>query len=442
MSPDLISDAVSGSGSITAALETWAAQDVRAYPITLAGESPVLSIPGDVLGSATFRANIIEGIANPNWSLVATGRLTAGAAAAIVAEGGATLRNLSAGVTVGATGREILTNLDYLTALAKLGRLAAIDMLDTGPLALAVSDAQARDNAAALSKINQSYLLTTPSLTIAAETLQSLSSVTFGNFGAGSAIGIRDLPFAPAGMSFSYSGNSLAVLRNGVALGTASVTPSSGASYSAGSFYLAPDGNGATLLKASAAPIAVTDTRMSTSTVVGGEFYAGAVGYLQRQFINPTGNPVTVAAGIPNVFLHGGGAVGGNALQVHSGQNVIDGGIGSNFLVGGTDPAGADTFFLDARGGGASWGTVVNFHAGDAVTFWGWKEGITTFDWFADGGAPGYSGATIHARLNGGGGAYDASITFAGIDLATAQSFAFLTGTTGGANTYAYIASL
>ncbi len=121
---------------------------------------------------------------------------------------------------------------------------------------------------------------------------------------------------------------------------------------------------------------------------------------------------------------------------------MIDGGIGSNFLVGGTDAEGADTFFLDGRGGGVSWGTVVNFQRGDAVTFWGWKDGVTTYDWFASGGAPGFSGATIHARLGGGTGAYDASITFAGIDLATAQGFTFIGNGVVGNTTYAYIASL
>lgn len=150
---------------------------------------------------------------------------------------------------------------------------------------------------------------------------------------------------------------------------------------------------------------------------------------------------MNIAANIPNVFLHGGGVMGGNAIQVLSGQNVIDGGTGSNFLVGGLGfgDENRDTFFLDGRGGGVSWGTVVNFHPGDAVTFWGWKAGITTFDWFANAGAPGFQGATIHARLNGGTGAYDASITFAGVNLATAQSWALQTGSTGGINTYAYI---
>ena len=126
----------------------------------------------------------------------------------------------------------------------------------------------------------------------------------------------------------------------------------------------------------------------------------------------------------------------GNALQVLSGTNVLDGGVGSNFLVGGANPADRDTFFLDGRGGQVSWGTVVNFHRGDAVTFWGWNAS-TNYDWFPSAGAPGFTGATIHARMNGGAGAYNASITFAGIDLPTAQAFTFSTGTAGVSN-YAY----
>ena len=439
---DTAPELVVSSASIVAALDSWAAQDERPHPITLAGDNPVLTIPAAMLGDATFRANILEAVTNPSWRLAVTGRLSAADAAAIVADDGTTLAHVTGGLTVAATGSEIRENLNYLAILARRGLLGAIDMLDAGLRPLELGAAPTGDAAAALALISGSYRLDTPAGITAVETLGSLNSVAFNGFGPGAAIDIRDVPFAPSGMSFTFSGTRLRILKNDTLLATLTVTPPDGTTYSASSFYIQADATGGTTLRAVASPIAVTNTRTSTNTVVGGDFYSGAVGYLQRQFINPTGDPVNVAAGIPNVFLHGGGATGGNALQVHSGQNVIDGGIGSNFLVGGTDVGGADTFFLDGRGDGVSWGTVVNFHRGDAVTFWGWKDGVTTYDWFADGGAPGFSGATIHARLGGGTGAYDASITFAGIDLATAQGFAFVRNGVVGDTTYAYIASL
>jgi len=47
---------------------------------------------------------------------------------------------------------------------------------------------------------------------------------------------------------------------------------------------------------------------------------------------------------------------------------------------------------------------------------------------------PGFQGETSHAELNGGAGACDASIAFAGIDLPTAQAFTFSTCTVGGSS--------
>jgi hypothetical protein len=271
----------------------------------------------------------------------------------------------------------------------------------------------------------------------------NLGTVTisaFGQTGQVTGLDIRDLTFSPGGTSFVRAGNTLQIVKNGTPQGTvASLTDPSGPPYTAKDFYVAPDGQGGTTVKVTTSPISGTNTTLGKNFVTGGDFYTGSVAYLQRQFINPTGGSVNLAANIPNVFLHGGGIKGGNALQVLSGQNVLDGGIGSNFLVGGT---GDDTFFLDGRGGGVSWGTVVNFNKGDAVTFWGWKDGVTTYDWFSSLGASGFAGATIRAHLAGGTGEYDASITFAGVDLATATSFAFLKGDAGNGNTYAYIASI
>ena len=168
------------------------------------------------------------------------------------------------------------------------------------------------------------------------------------------------------------------------------------------------------------------------SGAVAGEAYAGPVAGLDRQYIWPGTGGVALAATVGNVFLHGG--VGDDALQVKGGFNVLDGGAGSNFLVGGTGgDGGADTFFVDGRGGAPVWSTVVNFHRGDAVTVFGFVAGVSTRPWSAAEGALGYAGATIHSELGGAGTGVNASLTFTGVSLADAQTrLSVTTGTTGG----------
>jgi len=77
--------------------------------------------------------------------------------------------------------------------------------------------------------------------------------------------------------------------------------------------------------------------------------------------------------------------------------NVIDGGVGSNFLTG---DIGADVFFLDGRAAANTWSTVtdLDFSQGDNVTIWGWNPGhssvLSTLP--VDSGAEGYTGTTFY----------------------------------------------
>ncbi len=176
---------------------------------------------------------------------------------------------------------------------------------------------------------------------------------------------------------------------------------------------------------------AVVQTATGQADQNMGDAYAGPVSFLQRQFIWTGSSGVAVAASTPDVFLHGGG--GDDALAAQGGSNVLDGGAGSNFLVGGTGAdGGADTFFLDGRGG-QTWSTIVNFHRGDALTLWGFQPGISTAPWTANDGAPGYRGATIHSELGGAGTGITASATFAGLTTDDVQSKLSVTsGTLGG----------
>ncbi len=184
---------------------------------------------------------------------------------------------------------------------------------------------------------------------------------------------------------------------------TASVMPSAGP-------ILAP---AAPAPPPSPAPMfALTDTTSMVSSRSGGDAYCGPVASLQRQKVWAGPHGVAMAAMAPNVFMHGG--QGDDALSAVGGVNVLDGGAGSNFLVGAD---GADTFFVDGRNG-TTWSTVVGFHHGDALTVWGFQPGVSTTPWTASDGASGYRGATMHSELAGVGTGVTASVTFAGMALA------------------------
>ena len=191
-----------------------------------------------------------------------------------------------------------------------------------------------------------------------------------------------------------------------------------------------------TLIAAPTPSFAMTDVTAAISSTTIGEDYAGPVTYLQKQFIYTGADKVAVAAETGSVFLKG--STGDDALAASSGSNVLDGGLGSNFLVGadGSD-GGTDTFYVDGRGGGVIWSTVANFHHGDAVTLWGFTAGTSTMPWTAQEGAQGYQGATIHSELGGAGTGVNASVTFAGVSLADAQSK--LTTSTGSVDGNAYL---
>ena len=189
------------------------------------------------------------------------------------------------------------------------------------------------------------------------------------------------------------------------------------------------------LATSSAPAVAYTDTTAGASGSSPATAYSGPVSYLQWQCIWSGPDSVALSSSAANTFLHGG--AGDDALSVSGGSNVLDGGTGSNFLSGasGSD-GGTDTFFVDGRGGGVTWSTVVNFHHGDAITVWGFVGGTSTGvqsdtgqGAFSDDGAVGYQGATIHSELGGAGTGVNASLTIAG--MAAADAASKLTLTTG-----------
>jgi hypothetical protein len=246
---------------------------------------------------------------------------------------------------------------------------------------------------------------------------------------------------AVAAPSVTYTSTSattgvLQVASNGTAVASLNVQ----GVYSTADFGLVTTdlGNGtsstALTTTATAPAFAYTDTTTSSAGAVTPDLYSGPVNYLQYQYIWGSTDNVAISANRNNAFLHGG--TGDDALAANGGSNVLDGGAGSNFLVGGTGAdSGTDTFFVDGRGGAVTWSSIVNFHHGDAVTLFGFTNGVSTQPLTDNEGAAGYTGATIHSELGGAGTGINASITFAGISSADAQAkFTYSVGVTNGAN--------
>ena len=169
---------------------------------------------------------------------------------------------------------------------------------------------------------------------------------------------------------------------------------------------------------------AFTDVR--TTTVGYDQGTSSSDSSLAYEFDSTVADPMAIAASVPNVFIRGTAA--DDALQAFGGHNVMDGGGGSNFLVGGTGPAdGADQFQLDARGPDTTWSTVVNFHSGDSVTLYGFHAGVSTSVYTEADGIAGYRGLTLHSALDGTETGPVASLTLAGIDQATASAHMTIT---------------
>lgn len=142
--------------------------------------------------------------------------------------------------------------------------------------------------------------------------------------------------------------------------------------------------------------------------------YSGPVAHLRWQCLGTAQGEVVIASA-DNDFLNLLG--GDDAAAGGAGDDVIDGGLGSNFLSGG---AGRDVFFLDGRGaasGAVTWGTITDWQAGEQLSVWGWRPGVSRAIWADSDGAEGWKGVTMHADLDANGG-FDTSITWRGLTRA------------------------
>ena len=130
------------------------------------------------------------------------------------------------------------------------------------------------------------------------------------------------------------------------------------------------------------------------------------------QFIGDATGEIVGGTGF-NDFISVGAGV--DAVNAGAGNDVIDGGLDSNFLTGG---AGTDIFFSDGRGGGITWSTITDWQAGEQLSVWGWKPGVSRIVEWVQAGAEGYKGITMHADLDGNS-VIDTSVTFTGITPCT-----------------------
>lgn len=156
----------------------------------------------------------------------------------------------------------------------------------------------------------------------------------------------------------------------------------------------------------------IMDSTTGVSSTSGGTPYTGPASGVQYEYIQITKDNLNITAGLPNVFIHTGDGVDAIDVSKVNGTNVLDGGTSSNFLVGGTDTSGADTFFVDdRRPSGDIWSTVANFHVKDAATIFGITPMSATLDWENGQGAAGFTGLTLHVTTPG---APTASLTLSG----------------------------
>jgi hypothetical protein len=365
---------------------------------TGSGGSTVSILSGASSVSVTGSNNIINALVGGTISVIGSGEILNATSAVVTVASNTTLTINGSqdvisldgpGITLNLEGRQnhvfvsdssqdIVAHLDALQALAANGELVSINFTDSGTPTLTLSATQPLSDTSALALINGPYIIgTTPTSTLVNQVSKSVPEVA-------------------------------------ASTGNATATPSS--------LIVTP---------IQAAVIAFDTTTNQMASVVAQE-YTGPVAGLQSELIDITSDSLNMTANTANWFLHSGS--GEDALAANSGTNVLDGGTGSNFLVGGS---GTDTFFADARGAtGAIWDTIVNFHAGDAVTIWGVTPNDFALTFSDNQGAAGYTGLTLAANAQG---LPNVSVTFAGFTTADLNSgkIAETFGNVGGSS-YAY----
>ena len=133
-------------------------------------------------------------------------------------------------------------------------------------------------------------------------------------------------------------------------------------------------------------------------------------GPLDLKYVYPGTDVDDIVSGTKfNDFMNLAG--GNDAVHMGPGNDVVDGGGGSNFLSG---DAGHDTFYLDGRFLVPVWSCITDWEAGEALTLWGWKAGVSKAAWSENDGLTGFKGATMFADIDGNG-VVETAVTWAGM---------------------------
>jgi hypothetical protein len=144
----------------------------------------------------------------------------------------------------------------------------------------------------------------------------------------------------------------------------------------------------------------VTDFTTGTSYVSQGSAYTGTMPGVTSEFIAPNADSTLIGSSAPNVYLYASGQFNNFYLANNPGTNIMDGGISSDLMTGGS---GTNFFFADdlnTSGGGLVWDTANNFHAGDIAAIWGVTSNFN-IAWVANTGNPGYLGETVEITALG-----------------------------------------
>ena len=145
----------------------------------------------------------------------------------------------------------------------------------------------------------------------------------------------------------------------------------------------------------------VTNVTTGVSDWETGQAYSGPVTGVSNQFISVSTDNLNITATSPGSFIHTG--AGNDAINVSQSTfsktapgavNVLDGGSGSNFLVG--NAIASNEFFLDDRTPTSpTASTIVNLKQGDSVTIFGVNKTDFQMPMADNQGAAGYTGLDI-----------------------------------------------
>ncbi|MFL5252066.1 MAG: NF038122 family metalloprotease, partial [Rhodopila sp.] len=139
-----------------------------------------------------------------------------------------------------------------------------------------------------------------------------------------------------------------------------------------------------------AADFAVSNLTTGASTQEAGTPYTGSASDVTQSIILVTPDNLHIVAEKPDSFIRTGGGDDTIDVSQTNGNNILDGGGGSNFLIGGS---GIDTFSIDDGSLTTDvWSTVFNFHSGDSLTIQGGTPADFTPAWMDDPGAAGLTG--------------------------------------------------